>query len=86
MSIFKKEVFVTYSLDQLSKVKDILEREGIKYSYKVKDLSTDWSGSRSREYFGSFGTNSDFERQYAIFVSRRDVEQAVYLIQRTINS
>ena len=80
MAFFKKEVFVTFSLEELSKVRDILSMEGIKYSYKVK------SGNRSRNNFGSFGTNSDYERQYVILVNKSDVEQAEYLIHRSFNS
>ena len=84
-SFFKREVYVTYSLEELSKVREILDVEGINYSYKVKNLATDWSGSRSRDNFGSFGTNSNFERQYVILVKKKDFEQAKFLIHRGLN-
>lgn len=85
MSFFKEEVYSTYSLEDLSKIREILAIEGIKYSYKVKDGSSRWFGM-SRGNFGSFGMNSNYERQYVILVNKKDVEEAKYLIYKALNS
>ena len=69
-----------------SKIKVALSNDGINYSYKVKELTTDWSGNRSRQNFGSYGSNPNFEKQYVLSVSRKDVERATYLIQLMLNS
>ena len=84
MSFFKEEVYSTYSLEDLSKIREILAIEGIKYSYKVKDGSSSWLGS-SRGNFGSFGINSNYERQYVILVNKKDIEEAKYLIHKALN-
>lgn len=87
MSFFKEEVYSTYSLEVLSKIRGILAIEGIKYSYKVKDGSSSWLGiGSSRGNFGSFGINSNYERQYVILVNKKDVEEAKYLIHKALNS
>lgn len=83
---FKKQVYTSYSLIEISKIRDALSINGINYSYKVKDLTTDWSGSSLRNDFGSLGSNSNFEKQYVISVSHKDVEQAEYLIHLALNT
>lgn len=86
MSFFKEEVYSTYSLEELSKIREMLAIEGIKYSYKVKDGSSRWLGlGTSRGNFGSFGMNSNYERQYVVLVSKKDMEQAKYFIHKAIN-
>ncbi|MGG0657370.1 hypothetical protein [Rummeliibacillus pycnus] len=82
MPFFKEEVYATYSLEDLSKIREILAIEGIKYSYRVKDGSS----RTSRGNFGSFGMNTKYERQYVILVYKKDVEQAKYLIHKALNS
>jgi hypothetical protein len=50
----KEDVYIGYSLEELFKVRAILEKEGIKYTYKVVNHSG-WGRGRS----GSFGLNMD---------------------------
>ena len=44
----KESVYVGYSLDKLLKVREALEKEGIKYSYKVKNHSGQWMARGTR--------------------------------------
>ncbi|GLC89730.1 hypothetical protein [Lysinibacillus piscis] len=82
---FKVEVYRSYALEDLAKVRQALATASIRYTYKVVNLSTDWSGHRSRNNFGSFGTNTNVERQYVVFVGRKDEEEANYIIRRALN-
>ena len=38
----KVDVYIGYSMEELAKVRAILKREGIKYTYKVNDSSGKW--------------------------------------------
>lgn len=82
----KEDVYTGYSIEELSKVRDILGKEGIKYSYKVVNRSGQWSrrGSR-RGTYGSFGINMDYEKQYAVYVHRRDFEKAKHHVNSALH-
>ncbi len=87
MFVFNKEiVYIGYSMEELSKVRNTLEKEKIKYSYKVVNRSGQWSrrGSR-RSSFGSFGMNMDYEKQYAVYVHKKDFEKAKHLVNRALH-
>lgn len=67
-------------------VRYALEIEGINYSSKIKNLTWDWAGHRSRVDFGSFGVDPNYERQYVIYVRKRDMAEAEYVIRRVLHS
>lgn len=74
-------MYIGYSLEELSKVRGILEKEGIKYTYKVINHS-----GMTRSKFGSFGMNMDYEKQYVLSVKKNDYEKAKYLISSILHS
>ena len=82
----KEDVYIGYSIKELSKVRNILEKEGIKYSQKVVNHSGQWSrlGTR-RSRSGSYGMNIDYEKQYTVYVHRKDFEKAKHLINRALH-
>ena len=83
MFLFNKEnVYIGYSIEELSKVRETLENEGIKHSYKTVNRSG--RGTR-RGKFGSYGINMDYEKQYTVYVNRRDFEKAKHLVNRTLH-
>ncbi len=53
-------------MEELSKVRAILEIEGIKYTCKVIGPS-----GTSRGNFGSIGMNKNFEKQYVVSVKKK---------------
>ncbi|MDF2544387.1 MAG: hypothetical protein K0S47_4105 [Herbinix sp.] len=79
----KEEVYMGYSLNDLAKVRDVLQCNKIPYSYKVMNL-----GGRglARGHHGSFGLNMDYERQYIVSVKKRDYEKASYLVNGVLHS
>ncbi|WP_409369160.1 hypothetical protein [Lysinibacillus sp. 38-6] len=83
----KEEIYSGYSLEELSKVKAALNREGIKYSYKVVDPSIQWLGpGTKRGNFGSFGMNPKYEKQYVVSVKIKDAESAKYFVDNALRS
>jgi len=83
----KEEVYIGYSMEELSKIRAILNSEGIKFTYKVIDSSTQWIGSGTRRgNFGSFGMNSKYEKQYVVSVKKKDAEHAKYFVHRALNA
>jgi len=70
----------------LSKVREILENESIKYTYKVVNHSGQWLGRGStRSNLGSFGMNMDYEKQYIVSVKKKDYEKAKYLTNSVLH-
>jgi hypothetical protein len=82
----KEDVYIGYSLEELSKVRDTLENEGIKYTYKIINHSGQWTGRGStRGNRGSFGMNMDYEKQYVVSVKKSDYEKAKYLVDKILH-
>lgn len=74
-SFSKEAVYIGYSLYELSKVREILEKEGIKYICKVINHS-----GTARGKFGSLGIDMNYEKQYIVSVRKGDYEKAKYVI------
>lgn len=75
-----EEVYIGYSLMELAKVRECLALNHIKYDYKVVS-----SSGNSRGRSGSFGLNSNYEKQYYVYVKRKDSERAKYLVDRALH-
>lgn len=78
----KKELFATVSTEQKSKVLDILRQNNIKYYLRTKD---NFGGGMfsERRFTGSFGMETSSRFVYQIFVSKKEYENAVYLLQQS---
>lgn len=90
MDIFffnKEDVYTGFSMEEFSKVRAVLQRKGIKYTNKVIDSSGRWVGSgTSRGNFGSFGMNTNYEKQYIVSVRKKDAEDAKYFVHSVLHS
>jgi hypothetical protein len=83
----KEEVYIGYSMEEFSKVREVLNGKGIKYNYKVIDLSAKWLGQgTTRGNFGSIGMNKNYEKQYVVSVKKKDAENAKYFIHSVLYS
>ena len=80
-SFNKKEVYMGYSIEELSKVINILIENDIKYEKKLINLL------RSDERFSlrRVGLNKDYETQYIISVKECDYEKAKYIINKVLH-
>ncbi len=77
----RKEVYLTYSMREQAKIRDILSRNNIKYHVKtINRMSPSPFASGTRARAGSFGQNTDLNYEYIIYVHRKDYEQAKYVI------
>jgi hypothetical protein len=78
----KEDVYIGYSLDEVSKILNILNKNNIKYTHKViKNLKSSERFSLERVV-----ANMDYETQYTISVKESDCEQAKYLVNRVLHT
>ena len=76
----KEEVYIGYSIGELAKVRGILKKENIKYTYKSINLLGDTRGK-----FGNYGMNMDYAIQYVVSVKKSDGEKAKYLVNNVLH-
>ena len=82
-TIFHSESIWTGTyMKKFNEIRDVLDREGIPYKYKVKDRLGDWNGSGTfRGSVGSAGIPADQSKQYEILVEKKDMAQAQNVIK-----
>lgn len=68
----RKEVLSTYSMEAQSNARRLLQENGIRHIVNIHDIA---NGSRSG-HSGCVAQNTNFERQYQIYVKNADYEQA----------
>jgi hypothetical protein len=71
----RKEVCVTYDMKFQAEVRNILNANGIKYTFKV----TDRCGSNPTR--SAWGMKMDERCEYKIYVYKDDYEEAMYLLR-----
>jgi len=79
----KETVYLGYSIEKLSRVRQILEQNGIKYNYSVTDHGgqlLDPVRGTARSAFGSAGMDAGYEKQYEVKVGKKDSETAKKLL------
>ena len=79
----RKELVVTYSLEEQSRIREILSSNGMEYKIKVTDRTNAqviMPGIRSE--ISDFGNDSGWMYEYQIFVKSVDYERAKHLIGR----
>lgn len=82
MFLFNKEdVYIGYSIDEVSKILNILNENNIKYTHKV----VKYLKSSERFSLERVGMNMDYETQYTISVKQTDYEQAKYLVNKVLH-
>ena len=77
----KEDVYIGYSIEDVSNILDILKKNNIKHKHKiVKLLRNDERFSIKR-----VNVNMNYETQYTISVKQSDYKKAKYLIDKRIN-
>ena len=79
----RKELTVTRSMEEQARIRDILATHQIDYQVKTVDRSSPTSfsaGTRAR--IGSCGERAELAHEYAIYVKKKDLEKAAYLIRK----
>jgi hypothetical protein len=77
----RKEIYFGTSLKEFSDLRDIVALSGIRYDYKIMDHS-----SSTRGRFGNLGLNPNYEKQYYLYVHKKDYENAKYIINNRSRS
>ena len=76
----RKELIITFSMNQQAKVRNLLAANNIDYTIKTlnrKSPSPLEAGSRSRS--GTIGESLDLAYEYKIYVHKNDYQQAILL-------
>lgn len=64
----RERIYIGYDMKEFAEVRAVLERNGIRYRYKLCTNT------------GSYGENFAFSTEYAVYVHKRDAEQARQLL------
>lgn len=77
----KEDVYIGYSIEDVSNIVGILKKNNIKYKHKIVKLL------RNDERFSLRRVNVDmnYETQYTISVKQSDYKKAKYFIDKRIN-
>jgi len=79
----RKEIYLTYSMSELAKIRDKLSQGNIKYYVKtINRMSPSPFARGTRSRTGSFGQNMDLNYEYIIYVHKKDYKQAKYVINQ----
>ena len=79
--INRKELYITMSMQEQSRVRDILDTNEIEYSIKTINRNSPSALSDTRARTGTLGQNMDLVYQYIIYVHKQDYEKAKHLIK-----
>lgn len=77
-TVFNTEsLWIGTDLKKFNEIRDALDRDGIRYKYKVKDQLGEWTGRGTlRGTVGSAGNLPEQMKQYEILVEKKDFEKA----------
>lgn len=76
----KEEVYIGYSLEEFSKIREILSCHSIKYTYRVINHT-----GHSRGVNGMFGVDRKFDIQYMVSVKSKDYNSAKYFANQVLH-
>ena len=77
-TVFNTEsLWIGTDLKKFNEIRDALDRDGIRYKYKVKDQLGEWTGRGTlRGTIGSAGNLPEQTKQYEILVEKKDFAKA----------
>ena len=78
----RKEVYLTYSINEQTKIRRELSRSKIKYHIKTINRMSSSPISMGTRRMGSVGQDMDLNYEYAIYVHKKDYDKAKYLINK----
>lgn len=78
----RKELLLTYSIDERVRICDVLRANNIDYYTKTVNTTASSFGSSRRATSGTLGLNTDYLYEYHIYVHKKDLDYATHLISR----
>ena len=76
----RRELHMTYVMNDRVRVCDILRANGI--DYRLKTTNTTASTMGGRRGGNTFGVNMDYAYEYKIYVHKNDYDRALHLIHK----
>ena len=76
----RRELYMTYNMNDRVRVCDILRANGIDYLIKTTNTTAPAMGGRRGG--STLGVNMDYAYEYKIYVHKDDYDRALHLIQR----
>lgn len=77
----RKEVCITYSMQEQSEIRNLLAQQGIKYSLKtINRNSPSPAGTGTRARTGSLGEDLSKMYEYIFYVHKDDIEKAKHVV------
>ena len=78
----RKSLYFGNDMKEVNRIRDILDKNSVKYNYKIKNRMNDFGNRGSvRSSVGSLGNNVTKMYKYEIFVHRNDLQNAEKLIR-----
>ena len=78
-----ESLWIGTDLKRFNEIRDVLDRENIKYKYKVNGQLGEWTGSGTlRGHEGTPGNPAEQAKQYEILVDKKNLEQARFVLQK----
>ena len=78
-----ESLWIGTDLKRFNEIREVLDRENIKYKYKGKDQLGEWTGRGTlRGRVGSAGNPAEQAKQYEILVDKKNLEQARFVLQK----
>lgn len=79
----RKELTVTFDLNEQARIRTLLAAEGIDYSVKtVNRMSASPISAGSRSRTGTYGQSTGAMTEYIIYVKKADYERATKVIRK----
>ena len=76
-----ESLWIGFEMDRFNQIRDSLDSNSIPYKYKVRNHLGQFSGRGTiRGSKGSFGNPTEQMYQYEVFVYRKDLEKAKFVI------
>lgn len=80
----RKELRITFSMEEQAKIRSILSAVQIEHYTKVKNRNSQPIGASMRARTGSLGVNTQAMNEYIIYVKKSDYEKAKYELDKRI--
>ena len=76
-----ESLWIGFEMDRFNQIRDALDNNSIPYKYKVRNHLGQFSGRGTiRGSKGSFGNPTEQMYQYEVFVYKKDLEKAKFVI------
>lgn len=78
----RREVYLTYSIDEQAKIRKKLAQNNIKYYIKTINRMSPSPIARGTRSVGTLGQKTGSNYEYIIYVHKKDYDQARYIISK----